>query len=301
MTKLTKNKIDGVILLDKESGITSNRALQQVKHLLKAQKAGHTGSLDPLASGLLPICLGEASKFARFLLDADKTYEVSARLGVTTDSGDSCGNILEQKAIPKLTVDDILAYIQPFIGASKQIPSMFSALKHQGQPLYKLARQNITIERPARDIFVYEYALLDFDGESITCRVKCSKGTYIRSLIEDLGQKIGCGAHVTMLRRTGAGPFKIESATTFANLEANNMNFQDFIYPMDVLLQGLPQIQLSVEETQAIVWGQKIKHLAPNGIVCLYNPENTLIGIGDAQNDGNIVALRLVAHTGNVV
>lgn len=231
--KALRKQIDGFFILDKAIGVTSNRALQQIKHLFNAQKAGHTGSLDPLATGVLPICFGKATKFAQALLDSDKTYQVTAKLGVIMDSGDSTGNIIAEHPVPNFTQEQILAAIEPFKGPGKQIPSMFSALKYQGQPLYKLARKNITVERQPRDINIYKYELIDFAGDTLTCEIKCSKGTYIRTLIEDLGSALGCGAHVTALRRLQAGGFTIEQATCFESAAAQNFN--DLLLPLDVM------------------------------------------------------------------
>jgi tRNA pseudouridine55 synthase len=218
--KANRKIIDGLLIIDKSSGPTSNRVLQNVKRLYNAAKAGHTGSLDPLASGVLPICFGKATKVAQKLLDADKTYLVTAKLGIVTDSGDSEGTIIAQHPVPELSTAQILAQIDKFIGPGQQVPSMFSALKHKGQPLYKLARQNIVVDRPPRDIIVYQYKLLAHTADTLTCEIKCSKGTYIRTLIEDLGMALGCGAHVIALRRTQAGPFTLEQATTVEALTA---------------------------------------------------------------------------------
>jgi tRNA pseudouridine55 synthase len=289
--------INGVLLLDKDCGASSNRVLQQAKRLYQAAKAGHTGSLDPLASGVLPICFGEATKFARFLLDADKTYLVTAKLGVITDSGDAEGQVLATNPVPEFTPDSIKAAIETFTGAGKQVPSMFSALKHNGQPLYKLARQNITIERPARDIFVYSYKLLSMTADTITCEIACSKGTYIRSLIEDLGQVLGCGAHVTMLRRTKAGPFAIENSHTLAGLEQAS-DIDKLLLPIDCLLGGLQKVVVSNSDAQLIRNGREIANSNPEfdtKIVALLTNENELLGIAEARNEGNIVPLRLVA------
>lgn len=294
------NKIDGVLLLDKDSGISSNRALQQVKHFFNAKKAGHTGSLDPLASGVLPICFGEATKFARFLLEADKTYQVTAKLGVITDSGDADGNIIEQRAVPSISKDELLIHIKKFIGPQLQVPSMFSAIKYHGQPLYSYARKNISVEREARSIFVYNYELHSFDGDEITCEITCSKGTYIRTLIEDLGLTVGCGAHVTSLRRLRAGPFKIEYAKNFSSIQQSNL--MELILPIDVMVSGLPRVDLSSDDTRDIIHGKKIVVATQyNGVVSLFSDQNQLIGIGEAQNDGNISALRLVATQGTML
>ncbi len=221
MPKIARNIIDGILVVDKPIGPTSNRVLQTVKRFYNAAKAGHTGSLDPLASGVLPICFGKATKLAQQLLDSDKTYVVTAKLGITTDSGDSEGNILQQNPVPEFSDETILTEINKFIGPGKQIPSMYSALKHNGQPLYKLARQNITIERAPRDITVYSYNLLERTHDTLTCEIKCSKGTYIRTLIEDLGQALGCGAHVIALRRTQAGPYALQQAHSLDSINAH--------------------------------------------------------------------------------
>ncbi len=295
--KTPTRALNGVLLLDKDCGASSNRVLQQSKRLYKAAKAGHTGSLDPLASGVLPICFGEATKFARFLLDADKTYLVTAQLGIITASGDAEGEILASNPVPNFEPEYIKSTIATFLGAGKQIPSMFSALKHNGQPLYKLARQNITIEREARNIFVYSYKLLSMTADSITCEIACSKGTYIRSLIEDLGQVLGCGAHVTMLRRTKAGPFTIANSYTLTDLEQRN-DLDSLLLPMECLLGDLQKVIVSSSDAQLIRNGREIANTTPEldtTIVALITSENELLGIAEARNEGNIVPLRLVA------
>lgn len=289
-------KIDGVFLLDKDTGMTSNRALQQVKRLFQAAKAGHTGSLDPLASGVLPICFGEATKFARFLLDADKTYLVSAQLGVCTSTGDAEGEVIAVKDVPLFTREYINTKIESFLGPGKQIPSMYSALKHNGQPLYKLARNNITVERPARDINIYSYELLEFNVDKITCKVKCSKGTYIRTLIEDLGALLGCGAHVTSLRRVQAGPFTIENTTRISDL-AHATQLENLLLPEETLVSGLPKIVLNALDATAIKHGRNIElSTVQEGIIAVFCLDNTLLGIAEADAMGKITPLRLVAQ-----
>lgn len=293
-----------MLLLDKCSGASSNRVLQQVKRLFKAAKAGHTGSLDPLASGVLPICFGEATKFARFLLDADKAYLVTAKLGVITESGDAEGAVVATNPVPVFTRQDIESVIATFLGAGKQIPSMFSALKYNGQPLYKLARQNITIDRQARDIFVYSYDLLDITADTITCKIYCSKGTYIRTLIEDLGLSLGCGAHVTMLRRVKAGPFAIADSYKLSDLEQHD-DLESVLLPMECLLGDLQKIFLSSSDAQLIRHGRQITNVnymsLTSKVVALITNENELLGIGEANNDGNIMPVRLVATQPTVV
>lgn len=211
--------ISGILLLDKPMGITSNAALQQVKRLFNACKAGHTGSLDPLATGVLPLCFGEATKFSQFLLDADKHYRARVRLGVTTDSGDADGKVLETKPVPEITDEALEQALDNYRGEITQVPSMFSALKVDGQPLYKLARQGVEVEREARPVTIYELEVQDRSGDELTLDVRCSKGTYVRTLAEDIGRELGCGAHVAGLRRLAAGPFKIEETVSIQQLE----------------------------------------------------------------------------------
>lgn len=290
MSKQMTNKIDGVVLLNKDKGITSNRALQQVKRALNAQKAGHTGSLDPLAAGVLPICLGEATKFSRFLLDADKSYVVTAQLGITTTTGDAEGEILSYMQVP--IINNLQEIMNEFLGAGVQIPSMYSALKYNGQPLYRLARQNIQVERAAREIFISEFQLLKQTDDIITCYVSCSKGTYIRTLIEDLGALIGCGAHVTDLLRTQAGKFTIGNACTYQDILNNNFT----ILPLECLLEGLPRVIVTGNDMRFICTGRSI--VTPSkmqGIVCLVGDDNRTLGIGEAFNDGSVVPKRLIA------
>jgi len=288
--------ISGVLLLHKDIGVSSNRALQLTKRLFNAKKAGHTGSLDPLASGVLPICFGEATKFSRFLLEADKIYTVTAKLGIVTSTADAEGEIIAQNPVPVFSRETILAAVSSFLGSGTQIPSMYSALKHNGQPLYKLARQNITIEREARAIFIYNFDLLDQTPDTLSFSVKCSKGTYIRNLIEDLGTKLGCGAHVVKLERTQAGPFTIDQTFSLEQLQ-NMQDIESLILPLDCLLYGLPKIQLSAEDAAYFSHGHRIA--APlglsSGLVSLATKEGVFLGIGEAENDGGIVARRLTA------
>lgn len=296
-TNNTANNISGVLLLNKDLGMSSNRALQLAKRLFNAAKAGHTGSLDPLASGVLPICFGEATKFSRFLLDADKTYAVTAKLGIVTSTADAEGEIISQNSVPNYSHSDLISAINSFLGASKQIPSMYSALKHNGQPLYKLARQNITIEREARDIFIYNFELLAQTSDTLSFSVKCSKGTYIRNLIEDLGAKLGCGAHVAKLERTQAGPFTIDQTFSLEQLQ-NMQNLESLVLPLDCLLYGLPKVQLSSEDASYFSHGHRIAAPIdlPAGLVSLLTNDNVFLGIGEAENDGGIVPKRLVSN-----
>ena len=209
--------VNGIFLLNKPSGLSSNQALQRVKKLFDANKAGHTGSLDPLATGLLPICLGEATKFSQFLLDSNKHYLSTFILGIRTETGDADGEVVDRSDASNLTKEQIISAVANFKGSTKQVPSMYSALKHNGQPLYKLARQGMVVERDARDITVFKYDILDFRAgkeAELDVEVHVSKGTYVRSLAEDLGSLLGCGAHVSALHRHIAGPFNDGQSTT---------------------------------------------------------------------------------------
>lgn len=295
MSKSSRN-INGVLLLNKGLGVSSNRALQQAKRLFAANKAGHTGSLDPLATGVLPICFGEATKFSRFLLDADKAYKVTAKLGIVTSTADAEGEVVATKPVPDFAPEYLQQIISSFIGPGKQIPSMYSALKHNGQPLYKLARQGIEIERPARDIYIYSFELLAQTADTLTFLVKCSKGTYIRNLIEDLGFKLGCGAHVSELCRTQAGMFDIENSYTLEQLEQAD-NLDNLLLPMLDLLNDMPKLVLSAADALDIRNGRVIAKPVDLacGEVCLLSPTQDLLGIGEALNDGNVVPRRLVS------
>lgn len=288
--------LNGVLLLNKDYGVSSNRALQQVKRLFNASKAGHTGSLDPLATGVLPICFGEATKFSRFLLEADKTYQVTAKLGVITSTADAEGEIIATHPVPEFSLEQIQVAITSFLGASKQVPSMFSALKHNGQPLYKLARQGVSIERPARDIFIYEFKLLNQTIDTLEFTVTCSKGTYIRNLIEDLGAKLGCGAHVSKLARTKAGIFKLEDSYTLEQLQQLE-SLDSTLLPITTLLENLPQVIVSGSDELNIRNGRSV--VTPVGVICgevsLLNANNEFLGVGEALNDGIIAPRRLVA------
>ena len=257
--------INGVLIVDKPQGISSNDVVQRVKRIYKAQKAGHTGALDPLATGLLPVCLGEATKFSQFLLDADKSYFVSAILGERTDTSDADGEIVETKPV-NVTESDIRAALGQFRGQIKQVPSMFSALKHEGKPLYYYARQGITIERPARDITIYDIEWVSLENNVLSLNVQCSKGTYIRSLIDDLGQLLGCGAHVSVLRRTEVAHYKSAQMYTFGQLESLQDEdkfslLDDILLPMDTAIASLTKRVVSEEEAIQFCLGQAVSSI----------------------------------------
>ena len=247
--------IDGILLLNKGLDISSNQAMQKVRWLFGAAKAGHTGALDPLATGMLPICLGEATKFSQFLLDTDKTYEVTAKLGVRTTTSDAAGEVVETKPV-NVSAEQFAVVCEQFRGPIKQIPSMFSALKHQGKPLYSYARQGIDIPREARDITIFSLTIDRFAGDEVDMTVHCSKGTYIRSLVDDIGQALGCGAYVSKLHRTQVTDYPSDKMLTLEQLEAivaeaksqglNSLEILDsLLLPMDTAVKSLPEVTLS--------------------------------------------------------
>lgn len=286
--------VHGIVLLDKRLGVSSNKALQEVRRLFNANKAGHTGSLDPLASGLLPLCFGEATKVSALMLDDDKRYQVTLRLGVMTDTGDSEGNIVKEMPIPAFGEADLLSVLQHFTGAIEQVPPMYSALKHQGKKLYELAREGKTVERQPRRITIYALRLLNFDSEYITLDVECSKGTYIRSLAEDLGHGIGSCATVTALRRTAAGMFRLEDAHTLEQLQAmSDAERTQCLIAVDAPLRRLPAVNLSTEQAASINQGQRIRiggH-AP-GAVRMYS-EQTFLGLGEILLDDKLAPKKI--------
>jgi len=251
--------VHGIILLDKRLGVSSNKALQEVRRLFNANKAGHTGSLDPLATGLLPLCFGEATKVSALMLDDDKRYQVTMKLGVMTDTGDAEGQVIETKPVPELSIEQIQCCLAKFMGLQAQVPPMYSALKLNGKKLYELAREGITVERAPRQITIYELHLLEATFDTLTLDVACSKGTYIRSLAEDIGHDLGCGATVTALRRSQAGQFLLENAKTIEQLSAlTNDELQANLIACDKPLEKLPAVHLSEQQAKAISYGQDI-------------------------------------------
>lgn len=251
--------VHGIILLDKRLGVSSNKALQEVRRLFNANKAGHTGSLDPLATGLLPLCFGEATKVSALMLDDDKRYQVTMKLGVMTDTGDAEGQVIETKPVPELSIEQIQCCLAKFMGLQAQVPPMYSALKLNGKKLYELAREGITVERAPRQITIYELHLLDATFDTLTLDVACSKGTYIRSLAEDIGHDLGCGATVTALRRTQAGQFLLANAKTIEQLSTLTYDeLQANLMACDKPLEKLPALHLSEQQAKAISYGQDI-------------------------------------------
>nr|WP_178089075.1 tRNA pseudouridine(55) synthase TruB [Pseudomonas quercus] len=287
-------------MLDKPLGFTSNAALQKVRWLLNAEKAGHTGSLDPLATGVLPLCFGEATKFSQYLLDSDKGYETVMQLGVTTTTADAEGDVLQEREVTAGRAE-LEAVLPDFRGPIQQVPPMYSALKRDGQPLYKLARAGEVVEREARSVTIGSLELVAVEGTRATLAVQCTKGTYIRTLVEDIGERLGCGAHVAQLRRTQAGPFVLAQTVTLealeqAHAEGGNEALDQFLLPADSGLQDWPLLQFS--EHSAFYWlhGQPVR--APEapafGMVRVQDHNGRFIGIGEVSEDGRIAPRRLI-------
>ena len=298
----TGRDVNGILLLDKPEGLTSNAALQQVKRLYDARKAGHTGSLDPIATGLLPVCLGEATKMSGFLLNADKGYQVTVSLGVRTTSGDTEGDVVQRCAVPPLDETAIERVLATFRGPIEQTPPMHSAIKVAGQPLYKLAHQGISVERAPRPVVIHELALRDWTGDSLELDVRCSKGTYIRTLAEDIGGALGCGAHVSRLRRTEVASFFIDAAHTLAQLDAlkaeeGTRAIDALLLPLDSALNGWPGLSLSEDLLYYLRRGQAV--LVPRapsqGYVKLYSEREKFIGVGSILEDGRVAPKRLLS------
>lgn len=304
--------LDGVLLLDKPGGVSSNHILQRMKHLFGAAKAGHTGALDPLATGMLPICFGEATKFSQFLLDADKRYITTAKLGVKTASGDADGEVLEEKPVGTVTREQVEALLhEHFNGEITQTPSMYSALKHQGQPLYKLARKGIEVPVKQRQVTIYEIHLLDVREDELDLDVRCSKGTYIRSIVEDLGELLGCGAHVKVLRRLESGPYKAEQMLTPEQLfamaeqvknvdeseETVHQALDQVLLPPWSAVESLPRVDLDQEQTRLLQNGRKLVvdlQSFPVGLVCAFHGQQ-FIGLAEVSEEGLLVARRLAS------
>ena len=295
--------IHGVFLLDKPQGMSSNDIMQKVKRIFQANKAGHTGALDPLATGMLPICLGEATKFSQFLLDADKCYLVTAKLGERTDTSDAEGQIVETRDV-NVETSEILTALEQFRGDILQVPTMFSALKHNGKPLYEYARQGITVEREARPITIFELNFIEYNAPYLTLEVHCSKGTYIRTLVDDLGEVLGCGAHVTILRRTAVADYPTEKMLDWHALqslaEQQDLALLDaLLLPMDTAVAKLPALTLNENQTQGIGFGQRIKFDNPNrlqGQVRLFSHEHRFLGVAMIDENNVIRPQRLVVY-----
>ena len=294
--------VNGVLLLDKPAGITSNKALQEVKHLFGAAKAGHTGSLDPLATGMLPICLGEATKISAFLLDADKRYRVTCRLGITTTTADADGEVIETRDCSHITMKHIEKLVPEFSGSISQVPPMYSAVKHQGQRLYTLAREGIEVERKPRTVQIYQLQLLSLNDDMLELEIACSKGTYVRTLVEDLGEALDCGAHVVQLRRLSVGPFDGNLVTmdelraAADSSEAGGFAAVDaYLLPIDSGIADWPDVHLDPDAAFYMRQGQPIRvaHAPTEGWVRIYD-KSQFLGVGEIQDDGRVAPRRMI-------
>lgn len=303
MARIKRRRVDGIVLLDKPAGMSSNAALQKVRYLLRAQKGGHTGSLDPLATGLLPLCFGEATKVSGFLLDADKRYQTTLQLGVTTTTGDREGEILKTLPFEHISRADVENALTLFRGSIQQIPPMYSALKHRGQRLYELARAGIEVDRPPRAVVIHELTLLDMrPGGLVELDVWCSKGTYIRSLAEDLGSELGVGAHVIELRRTGLGPFDPQQMLTLDRIEAaladDPSALDEQLLPSDSALADWPKVELGADSAHYFLQGQAVfvPHSPDADWLRVYAAGGEFLGIARLQDDGRVAPKRLLAR-----
>ena len=297
--------VNGLLVLNKPAGMTSNDAVQAVKRLFFARKVGHTGSLDPLATGVLPLCFGEATKFSQFLLGADKHYWTRIRLGITTDTGDAEGKVLQTQYANHITRERIESALEQFRGDIKQIPSMYSALKHHGQPLYKLARQGIEVEREPRQITVFHNDLMQFENNELELDIRCSKGTYIRTIAEDLGRVLGCGAHVTALHRRGAGPFGEDDMMSLDDLEQARAagSLDRFLRPIASAVGQWPEVTLTDATAFYLRQGQPVlvPHAPTSGWVRLLERQQSdnelqFLGVGEVLDDGRVAPRRLVVQ-----
>ena len=304
-TGIKRRVVNGILVLDKPLEMSSNRALQKAKYLYRAKKAGHTGSLDPLATGVLPLCFGEATKFSQFLLDANKKYRADIKFGVTTTTGDAEGDVVETRSTENLDKTGLLEAMERFRGSVEQIPSMYSAIKVDGKPLYKLARQGIEIERKSRTIEIFELDLVDLVGDTATVDVHCSKGTYIRTLAEDIGKVLGCGAHITGLQRTESGPFNLDQSVTIAELEDclekhGEQGLDDLLLSPAEALPDWPRVDLTEISASYLRQGQpvQIAKAPTSGWVRIFSEsqDSGFIGVGEIMEDGRIAPRRLVAY-----
>lgn len=296
-----RRKIDGILLLDKPAGISSNQALQRARRIFNARKAGHTGSLDPLATGLLPICFGEATKLSAFLLESNKTYWVECKLGEGTSTGDSEGEIISTASVPTLNHKQIDSVLNTFLGETDQVPPMYSAIKKQGKRLYQLAREGQYIEREARCIQIYSLQLENYNSPILSFKLTCSKGTYVRVLAEDIARSLGTVTHVTALRRLVAGPFGPTGMLTLEELEqarAKGVSSLDsLLLPVDAALLDVPKVELNEDTAYYLRHGQAVQvPKAPtSGAVRIYEHSGRFLGMGEIAEDGKVMPKRLIA------
>lgn len=294
--KRIKRNISGVLLLDKPLGYSSNQALQKVKWLFQAAKAGHTGTLDPLATGVLPICLGEATKFAQTITDADKTYIAEIQFGVTTTTGDAEGEVLQTK-LAHFTQQQLAAVCQQMTGEIEQMPPMYSALKHEGKPLYEYARAGIEVQRKKRKVMIHEVAITTFEQSKARIQVTCSKGTYIRTLAEDIGAALGCGGHLTGLRRTETAGYEIVKTSTIDQLESMSLEARDaLLLPVDTMLHALPKVVLDKDSAFYLLQGQAVwlPGKIPDSFLRVYEEDGRFLGMGQLDEEGRVAPKRLI-------
>jgi len=299
--KRQKKNINGILLLDKPLGFSSNQALQKIKWLLKAAKAGHTGTLDPLATGLLPLCFGEATKFAHYLTDADKTYVATIKLGITTSTGDAEGAVLSTLSV-NVNQADFVKASQQFIGEISQVPPMYSALKFEGKALYEYARAGVEIERQSRLVTIHSIKIHSFSGDVAVITVTCSKGTYIRTLAEDIGKQLGCGAHLIGLRRIATANYDISQAITIEQFEAmSDEQRLAVLAPADSAVLHLPAITLDDDSVFYLLQGQAVwrSGAIPAGLLRLYSEQQVFLGLGELQPEGKIAPKRLMQQANN--
>ncbi|MEM6406218.1 MAG: tRNA pseudouridine(55) synthase TruB [Pseudomonadota bacterium] len=293
-------QLHGILLLDKPLHCTSNRALQQVKRLYQARKAGHTGSLDPLATGLLPICFGIATRLSAFLLDADKHYTAHIRLGTTTATGDAEGELLQERPAAHIRSADIQAVLPQFCGQIQQLPPMYSAVHHQGKRLYALARAGITVERQPRTVTIHALHFSEYKDQTLVLQVHCSKGTYVRTLAEAIGEALGCGAHLSGLRRTGVGPYRAQPMYAMSQLQTLAAEGQSdtILLPADSAVPDWPLISLTPDQAYYVLQGQAVRVAqAPlTGWVRLYQEDTRFLGIGEILSDGRVAPRRLLSQ-----
>ncbi|HVY53123.1 MAG TPA: tRNA pseudouridine(55) synthase TruB [Gammaproteobacteria bacterium] len=302
LNRIAKRKINGILLVDKHSGLSSNDMLQKVKRLLNAEKAGHTGSLDPIATGMLPLCLGEATKFSQFLLDSDKHYYVTAKLGKKTATGDTEGEVVVERSFAHVTRERLENVMRPFYGKVEQIPPMYSALKHKGKPLYELARKGIEVEREPRQIHIHSLQLDSFEGDTFSFSIHCSKGTYVRTLVDDIGELLDCGAHVYQLRRTAVAPYtsfpmyKLEVLEDIYQKEGID-GLTKLLLPIETSVAGFPSVMLSTSAAFYIRMGQPVRvtNAPPKGLVRLMiGDEQKFLGMGEMLEDYRVKPKRMV-------
>mgnify|MGYP001813666495 CR=1 FL=1 len=296
--------VDGLLLLNKPAGVTSNQALQRVRRLLNARKAGHTGSLDPAATGMLPLCFGEATKVCAFLLDADKTYRVTAKLGTSTDTGDATGSVVDSAEVPQMTADEWNKVLQSFRGESLQVPPMYSALKKDGKRLYELARKGETVERAPRPIRIDAIDLLEAAGSRLVFRVRCSKGTYIRSLVEDIARAAGTVAHTARLHRETVADFRADEMVELSAVEETaaqgSLPLRERLMPADRALTGLPEVCLDGARAERFRGGQPVPADEPEckGLARVYGEEQDFLGVGELCGDGTVAPRRVFGRRG---